>query len=142
MNLANNVSLVHENCYLWRIREGLSKSITQTTAETKNLSDRLFAMSKVDEFFNENVNDEKLHHVKNMKWLKIDLMIFINKLKSVKKEESHELMRLVREYVKTNVNPDDFKYLNEFEKLRYEYLMNNDFDMLVELLNFESDKSL
>ena len=49
--LANNVSVVHENCYLWRIREGLSKSITQTTAETKNLEDRLFVMGEVDKFW-------------------------------------------------------------------------------------------
>ena len=138
--LANNVSLVHENCYLWRIREGLSKSITQTTAETNNLKDRLFVMGEVDKFYAENVDDENLHHVKNMKWLKNDLMIFINKLKSVTEDESHELMRGMQEYVRDNINPDDFKYLNEFDRLKYEYLMDDDFDRLVGVLTFQHEQ--
>ena len=138
--LANNVSLVHENCYLWRIREGLSKSITQTTAETKNLEDRLYVMGKVDEFFDDNVDDEHLHHVKAMKWLKNDLMIFINKLRSVDEQESKELMKGMRDYIKDNINPEDFKYLNEFDALKYEYLMKDDFESLVELLNFQYDR--
>ena len=138
--LANNVSLVHENCYLWRIREGLSKSITQTTAETNNLKDRLFVMGEVDKFYKENVDDENLHHVKNMKWLKNDLMIFINKLKSVVEEESRELMKGMQNYIKENINPDDFNYLNEFDKLKYEYLMDDDFEKLVELLNFQHEE--
>ena len=138
--LANNVSLVHENCYLWRIREGLSKSITQTTAESNNLKDRLFVMGEVDRFYKENVTDENLHHVKNMKWLKNDLMIFINKLKSVDEDESKELMKGMQEYVKNYINPDDLNYLNEFDRLKYEYLMDDDFDRLVELLNFQHDQ--
>ena len=137
--LANSVSLVHENCYLWRIREGLSKSITQTTAETKNLQDRLFVMGEVDRFFNENVRDESLHHVKNMKWLKNDLMIFINKLRSVNGEESRELMNGMQDYIRDNIDQGDFDYLNEFDSLKYKYLMSDDFDRLVELLNFQYD---
>ena len=138
--LANNVSLVHENCYLWRIREGLSKSITQTTAETTNLRDRLFVMGEVDKFYKENVDDENLHHVKNMKWLKNDLMIFINKLRSVDEHESHELMKGMQEYVRQNINPDDFTHLNEFDRLKYKYLMDDDFDSLVGVLNFQYEK--
>ncbi|WP_405303916.1 CDP-glycerol glycerophosphotransferase family protein [Methanobrevibacter sp.] len=138
--LANNVSLVHENCYLWRIREGISKSITQTTSETKNLADRLFVMRQVDRFYDENVNDAKLHHVKNMKWLKNDLLIFVNKLRSVNEKDSRELMKGMQDYISESINPDDFEYLNEFDKLKYEYLMKDDFKSLVDLLNFQHEK--
>ena len=138
--LANNVSLVHENCYLWRIREGLSKSITQTTEDTKNLEDRLFVMGEVDRFFDENVDDENLHHVKNMKWLKNDLMIFINKLTRADEHEARLLMEGMQKYIKSSINPADFKYLNEFDSLKYEYLMNDDYGKLVKLLNFQQDK--
>lgn len=138
--LANNVSLVHENCYLWRIREGLSKSITQTTTQTKNLQDRLFVMGEVDRFFDENVDDEKLHHVKNMKWLKNDLMIFINRMRSIDEHESGELMKFLQRYVEENIDPEDFGHLNEFDSLKYEYLMNDDFDKLVGLLNFQYEQ--
>ncbi|WP_407454507.1 CDP-glycerol glycerophosphotransferase family protein [Methanobrevibacter sp.] len=139
--LANSVSLVFENCYLWRIREGKSKSITQTTNESKNLHDRLYVMSKVDEFYRENVTDEKLIHVKNMKWLKNDLMIFIHKLRRADSNEASEIMQEVKKYVEDNIDLEsNLKYLNEFERLRYEYLMNDDYEKLVDLLNFESEK--
>ena len=137
--LANNVSIVHENCYLWRIREGKSKSITQTTAETKNLTDRLSVMRMVDKFFDENVADEHLHHVKTMKWLKIDLKIFINKLKSLREDESQEIIRMLQEYINENIDRKEFQNLNEFDELEYEYLMEGDFKKLYDVLNFEFD---
>ena len=138
--LANNVSIVHENCYLWRIREGLSKSITQTTDQTKNLSDRLYAMSRVDKFFSENVDDDNLHRVKNIKWLNIDLMIFVNSLRRLDKDESHEIMGMLNEYIKSNIPDDCFKLLNELNKLKYEYLLDDNFEKLVDLLEFEYEK--
>ena len=134
--LANNVSVIHENCYLWRIREGKSKSITQTTEETKTVRDRLYVMGLVDEFYRENVKEEHLHRTKTIKWLNIDLMIFIDKLKSVTEEESHEITSMLRDYISENINPDDFECLNEMNRLKYEYLMENDFNKLVEVLNF------
>ena len=137
--LANNVSIVHENCYLWRIREGKSQSITQTTAETKNLKDRLYVMGKVDEFFDENVDDESLHHVKTMKWLKIDLKIFINKLKSLSEDEADEIISLLQNYINENIDRSEFENLNEFDQLEYEYLMDGDFRKLYDVLNFEYD---
>ena len=136
--LANNVSIVYEHCYSWRIREGLSKSITQTTDDKKNLVDRLYVMSLVDEFFKENVNDEELIRTKDAKWLKIDLMIFIDKLKSVTEEESKETIDILCEYIDNNINPESFDYLNELEELKYKYLLDKDFKKLVDFLNFES----
>lgn len=138
--LANNVSIVYENCYLWRVREGLSKSITQTTESKKNLVDRLHVMSLVDDFFKENVSEENLIQTKDSKWLKIDLMIFIDKLKSVTEEESQETIDILCEYIDNNINPKSFEYLNEVEELKYKYLFERDFKKLVNFLNFETYK--
>lgn len=135
--LANNVSIIYEPCYLWRVREGLSKSITQTTDDTKNLNDRLTVMGMVDEFYEDNVDDPLLNQVKSIKWLKIDLMIFINKLKSISKDDSKDIIKIISDYIHNNINLDDLKYLNEIERLKYEYLLDNDYDSLVKLLNFE-----
>ena len=137
--LANNVSIVHENCYLWRIREGISKSITQTISDLKNLSDRLFVMREIDDFFDKNVDDEKLLHVKKIKWLKFDLMIFINKLKSISEDESEEIISMLKEYFNNNFSHEDLKILNEFNKLKYEYLLGDEFKKLVDLLNFQTE---
>ena len=135
--LANNVSIVYENCYLWRVRDGISKSITQTTDDLKNVEDRLYVMGLVDKFFNENVTEEELHRVKNLKWIKNDLMIFINKLKSMDIDESQEIIDLLLDYIDRNIDPKYFDEINEIEKLKYEYLFERDFDRLLKLLNYE-----
>lgn len=136
---AEKASIVYETCYMWRLREGKSKSITQTTDDIKTLEDRLFVMGKVDEFFKENVKDPEMHRIKDIKWLEIDLMLFVEKLNSVAKEDSTELIKGMQEYISNNIDPECFKYLNEFDSLKYEYLMNNDFERLVKLINFEKD---
>lgn len=135
--LANNVSIVREVCYLWRVREGISKSITQATDDLKNLNDRLSVMGMVDQFFKENVTDPELFKVKDLKWLVIDLMIFVNKLKSMEKEDSQELIAGLNAYINENISPDAFNGLNEFEKLKYKYLMENNFEQLINIMNFE-----
>ncbi len=135
--LANNVSRVYENCYLWRVREGLSKSITQQREDTKNLEDRLYSIGEVDKFFEKYVEEEDLIRAKWKKWLKIDLMIFIRKLKDMKEEYAQESMDLLCDYINKNIKPEYFEYLNEIEKLEYEYLLNKDLKHLTELLKFE-----
>lgn len=137
--LANNVSIVHETCYLWRVREGLSKSITQTTNDSKNLHDRLYVMSLVDKFFKENISDDKLILAKNVKWLKIDLMIFVNKLKSASIDESKEIIEVLCDYINNNINLENLKHLNEIDQLKYKYLLNNEYSKLINLLNFEHE---
>lgn len=135
--LANNVSIVREVCYLWRVREGISKSITQTTNDLKNLNDRLFVMRLVDEFFKKNVTDPNLHDVKNLKWLQIDLMIFVNKLKSMTQESSQELVEVLSKYIRENIPASVFDDLNELQRLKYETLLAGDFDNLIHIMNFE-----
>ena len=135
--LANNVSMVYENCYLWRVRGGISKSITQTTSDIKNLTDRLHVMGLVDAFFDENISDEELILAKDLKWLKIDLRMFIDKVISLSKEESSGLTDILREYIEDNIDLNNLEYLSELLKLKYRYLMDDDYSKLIELLNFE-----
>jgi CDP-glycerol glycerophosphotransferase len=59
-------------------------------------------------------------------------------LRSIEKEDAGEIMSTVRDYVKNNIDPSELEDLNEFEQLRYKYLLEDDFDKLVEVLTFES----
>ena len=137
--LANSVSLIYEPCYLWRFRDGISKSITQSTDDMTNLVDRLHVMGLVDDFFEKNVFQEELFKIKTKKWLKNDLMIFIDKLKIMSEEESEQYRDILCKYIKSNFSSDDFKVLNEIEKLKYEFLLENNFKKLIKLLNVESE---
>lgn len=136
--LANKVSIVYETCYMWRIREGKSKSITQTTDQSKNLSDRLTVMRMVDDFFKENVSEKHLFETKLTKWLEIDLKMYVDSLNKLSEEESREYRNLLINYIKENdLDFNKLDYLNEIDRLKYEYLLNDEFDKLVGLINFE-----
>ncbi|PWB88326.1 bifunctional glycosyltransferase/CDP-glycerol:glycerophosphate glycerophosphotransferase [Methanobrevibacter thaueri] len=135
--LADKVSIIYETCYLWRIREGMSKSITQTTDDTKNLKDRLAVLRMVDDFYNKNVNEKDLHLTKTIKWLKIDLKMYVETLIKQTEEESIPYRDLLIDYIKENIDLNELNYLNEIDKLKYEYLLNDEFDKLVNLINFE-----
>jgi len=135
--LAEKVSIIYETCYLWRIREGISKSITQTTDNTKNLKDRLTVMGMVDDFYNENVNEKGLHLTKTIKWLNIDLKMYIDTLIKQTEEESIPFRNLLIDYINKNIDLNDLNYVNEIDKLKYEYLLDDKFDKLVKLINFE-----
>jgi len=137
--LANKVSIIYETCYLWRIREGKSKSITQTTDETKNLTDRLSVMRMVDDFYNENVDEKDLHFTKTIKWLTIDLKMYIDSLIKQTEDESIHFRNLLIDYINERIDLNDLNYLNEIDKLKYEYLLNDEFDKLVKLINFEKN---
>ncbi len=137
--LANHVSIVYDNCYLWRIREGLSKSITQTTDENKNLRDRLCVLRSVDKFFKEHVTEPELEKARIKKWLSVDLMIFINKFKSQTEEEAKEVREELIKYIDESIGKENFDCLNEIEELKYNYLYGKDFEKLVELMHFEME---
>ena len=137
--LANKVSIVYETCYLWRIREGKSKSITQTTDQSKNLSDRLAVMRMVDDFFKENVTEKHLFETKLIKWLDIDLKMYIDSLNKLSREESREYRNLLIDYINENIDINKLNDLNEIDKLKYEYLLNDEFEKLVDLINFQKN---
>ena len=132
----NNVSIIYETCYLWRVRES-SKSITQKTKETVNLKHRIQVMKVVDDFFRENIKNENLLKMKSYKWLSKDLMIFINKLNDTSIETSNEVITLVTDYIKENVNLKDIGQLNELDCLKYKYLLENNLEKLISIINFQ-----
>ena len=62
---SNNVSMIYENCFLWRVRGGLSKSITQSMDGLENLANRLRALGMVDDFFKNKSTlfiEKSIHH--------------------------------------------------------------------------------
>ncbi|MBE6496401.1 MAG: glycosyltransferase [Methanobrevibacter thaueri] len=132
----NNVSIIYENCYLWRVRES-SKSITQKTNEIVNLKHRIQVMKSIDAFFKDNIKNENLLNIKNYKWLSKDLMIFINKLNDTPVETSNEVISLINDYIKENINLKYIDQLNELDRLKYNYLIDNNLEKLTSIINFQ-----
>lgn len=63
--LANNVTMVQDVCYRWRIRDGANKSITQRADDFTNMRDRITVLRMVDKFF-ERMSKNKNYGMQNI----------------------------------------------------------------------------
>ena len=132
--LANNVTMVQDVCYRWRIRDGANKSITQRADDFTNMRDRITVLRMVDKFFEENVKEQELWDAKYYKWLYIDLMIYVNNCIYLSDTESDVKKKIMSMYTDpTHIQISDpghlegncvFTYLDAFSKPEHfeEYL--------------------
>lgn len=132
--LADKVAVVNKVGYFWRLRDGATTSITQNTHNMQNFYDRINVLQMVDEFFKANVKNDKLTEEKNLKALEIDLMIFVNNCNVILKEQAFEIFEVIQNYIKTNITPDIFDKLSVIHKQKYQFVMNNDLDGLIKVL--------
>ncbi|MCD7796597.1 MAG: CDP-glycerol glycerophosphotransferase family protein [Clostridiales bacterium] len=132
---ANNVSVVKNYGYLWRVRDEATKSITQNASDFANFSDRLKIMKMFDKFFDENVGEKELHEAKRVKYLNVDLRIFINTC--INLESNHQkIVEQTREYIK-DFDPELFRKIPVIDQAKYSCVLSGDTDTLKEILSFE-----
>lgn len=137
--IANRVAVVKDIGYVWRIRDGASKSITQLSSSVKNLNDRLKALSMVDSFFNENVHDDGIRKAKYYKWLTIDLPIFLNQCLMVSDEHLGIFIDTINNYIRTSIPKEAFCEIPVFYRLKYEAAQAKDIALLRRIRRFELD---
>lgn len=138
--LADKISRIYEACYLQRMPDAKIESSGASDNVTEVLMGRLSALQSLDDYFEANMENELLNETRIEKRVSYDLPTFINKIRDINEEDSKKYMAILNDYVKSNVNVDDFKYLDEFDKLKYEYLSDNDYEKLMDLLNFQYDE--
>ena len=137
--LCNGVSMVAEPGYLWRVREGNNKSITQRASATQNLMDRLKVLRMVDRFFDENVKDPELHVAKQKKTLDVDLKIFTNTCDRMSREQAVEMFKEVNAYIDEAIDSDTFRLISILDQQKYEYVRNLDVDSYIRLMEFQKN---
>ncbi len=135
---ANSVSILNSVGYLWRVRDGASKSITQGTSSQKNLTDRLDAMKRLNAFYKNELKNDDMWRRQQEKNFIIDLIIFINECNKVPREQAEESMKIIRSYIDENMDKDIIDNLPVFYREKYKCLLNNDLDRLVSLLDNQS----
>jgi CDP-glycerol glycerophosphotransferase len=115
--LARSVDLVHEPVYLWRERQTAEQSITQRRAESRNLLDRMAAVSAVNDFLERTGEVEgKRRH--DLKVLTLDMPLFLNVLHEGDEEFAATLTRVFRKYL-ADVDPAVLAKLPPRRRLAY-----------------------
>lgn len=121
---ANNISMVHEPCYLSRI----------TDFEMENIKNTLSSIRIVDTYLTNNPQYAEFRNSIELKWLKTDLMDYINY--SITCDNCTNVLKSIKEFVENSLNLDNINFLNEFDNLKYELLLNSNFEKLKELLKY------
>ena len=135
--LANNVSVVRSICYLWRLRDGAQKSITQRTTEIRNLRDRICGLRIIDNILRERNAGKELLRAWDVKKLEIDFMVFINKVNCIEDSVAQDYMKETREYVNENVDLAAMEELSLSNQAKLRYLLADDLPHLREVRDFE-----
>lgn len=134
---ANRVSVVKSAYYWWRVRDGVSKSITQNVSDLKNLTDRIKVLKMLDRFFGETVSDEKFMLLRQKKTLEIDLMLFLNKFGSIPQRTAQEMLALINEYIQESISEAAFGLLPLLQRQKYVYAANYEIDRLIALTKYQ-----
>ncbi len=115
--LARSVDLIEEPVYLWRERQTAEQSITQRRAESRNLVDRMAAVSSVNAFLERTgeVEGKRLH---DRKVLTLDMPLFLDVLHEGDDEFADTLVRLFGDYL-SDVDPAVIATLPAQRRLAY-----------------------
>lgn len=137
--VANNVSVMRSVGYLWRVRDGASKSITQNTSSMDNLKDRLAVMKMVGRFFDAQVTDAQLNLERQKKALEIDLMIFVNICRSLEQEQAVQMLEQINAYLDEAISPSAYDSISALNRRKYFFVRQMDLDSLVQLIEYKQD---
>ncbi len=132
--LADKVAVVNKVGYFWRQRDGVTTSITQNSHNMKNLYDRIKIIKMVDEFFEKNINEHNLELAKQIKFLEIDLIIFVNICNNVPEEQAREILKIIRDYINSSISSEAIDQLSVIHKQKYHFVLNNNLDGLIKVL--------
>ena len=114
---ANSIGIITDVCYLWRTRDGVSKSITQNRTEIKNFTDRIKIMDMVNDFYDKNVTDEIALFMKDYKWLDVDLKLYINQFLDASDEYRRIAIKEITRYV-NSARPNAFQTLRNIDQMK------------------------
>ncbi|MDE6110354.1 MAG: glycosyltransferase, partial [Eubacterium sp.] len=134
---ANNVSVVESAYYYWRVRDGVTKSITQNTDDFTNLYDRLSVLKMVNKFIDDNNIEDKYRIQWQIKLLQIDLIIFINNCTTMPEETFRKTLDIVNEYIDEYIDEDVFSMLPLINQQKYAYARAYEIDKLNELIEYQ-----
>lgn len=134
---ANNVSVVESAYYYWRVRDGATKSITQTTDDFTNLYDRLSVLKMVNKFIEENNIENKYRIQWQIKLLQIDLMIYINNCTTLPEETFKKTLDIVNEFINEYIDETVFSMIPLINQQKYAYARAYEIEKLIKLIAYQ-----
>lgn len=130
--LASSVDVLADPVYLWRERQTAEQSITQRRAETKNLVDRMTAVTSVDDFLARQ-GDSTGKEIHDRKVLTVDIPLFLDVIHEGTAEFQQQVIALAGAYLE-RVPAASLARLVPLRRLQYHLISRG---MLAELLELQ-----
>lgn len=133
---AESVGVYPKLRYYWRRRDTDVKSTTQKRTEIKNIEDRLFICEKILELFKSSPKYEKVLDAYYYKLIELDFRLYMNKIDEGDEKYIGIINERIVPFIK-NLDKKYFENLSDYNKAKYELLINGNIDDLISILKAE-----
>jgi CDP-glycerol glycerophosphotransferase len=136
--LAKSVDVIAEPCYLWRIREGGARSITQRKTDPQSLIDRLTSIQEVSEHLaKDGPRGSKRWYDESV--VADDLRYYVNSLDQADDEYRALFLERVNRFL-DGTSDRIFKPLPAIERLKWHFVRRGLMPELLEVLRFQTEE--
>ena len=136
--VARSVDIREEPVYLWRLREGSDRSITQKRTEQRALRDRVAAVDHVSRFLaGRRMNISKALYDRSV--LRHDLRYFLMVLPATDAEYRELFLELVNDFF-DRADPSAFHQAFAIDRLKWQLVRRKAMPELLDVLRFEADE--
>jgi CDP-glycerol glycerophosphotransferase len=138
--LAKRIDVHSDPVFYWRRRGGGELSITQRRQDLINLTDRMAAVSTVDQFVasTQRARDKQIH---DHKVVSSDLLLYFNQLLRADDEFRRQFMKLINEYL-DGVDASVFDGVRALDRLKYHFVQRRMMPELLDVLKFQEASRL
>ena len=138
---ANKVAIVREVGYMWRDRDGKTKSITQENNSIVNLTHRIKMWGDMYDYLAETQNgDSRLRDLMSFKILLEDMPMYVNMFATQAVDDPELYRDTILAFLDEHIIDKDYENLPVAHRLKYRLLREDDRERLKTLAAFELRK--
>ena len=133
----NGVSVVRETGYLWRIRTGANKQITES-CDRKTLEDKIEMMAQALQFAHERVKEAQVTRALERKFLSMDFDSWLEKLQAMPETESVVYVDLIVSFINRYIHKETIEELPLIKQQIYHDLLAGNFGHLQQVILYKN----
>ncbi len=123
--------------YLWRIRTGANKQISESR-DRKTLEDKIEMMTQVLQFAHERVKETRITRALELKFLYMDFTGWLDMLRLLPENEANIYVNLIVGFINKYIHKENFVRLPLLMQQIYKDLLQGDFCHLLQVINYKN----
>ncbi|MBQ9046384.1 MAG: glycosyltransferase [Solobacterium sp.] len=133
---ANNVTVIRETGYLWRIRGNGEKSLGQDFTGRKSFDDKITMLRKLFVFMDNTVRNDAVRTTAEQKAVSMDFAGYLNRLSIMKPEQAAYYIQELQKFFLDCIRPETVSSLKLIHKQIYTDVVNGDTEHLLRTVNY------